>query len=176
MEAKNKQRLVGLLILLAILAIFLPVLFHNSHPSTDARLSVRIPPKPALLEHALQKQEEKSVEVPAPQKAETDVKKIKSVTNSEQNGLQQFMHEPKAWTVQLGTFENIENANHLIEKLRRKGFDAYTRPIINAKGRHMIRVYVGPEVRRESALQLRNNLRATFNIKGVVRKYKIKTV
>ncbi len=48
-EVKTKQRLVGGLVLVAIAAIFLPLLFHNSRPSTSKPLSLstRVPKAPA---------------------------------------------------------------------------------------------------------------------------------
>jgi len=142
MQTKSKQRLVGLLILLAILAIFLPLLFHNSHPSTT-QLPVKIPTKPKIDQVSLQTQrddqKERVVKLPAPQikktvqsrkiatvKPRSDTgskskkqstmksqqaamshakqKEARATTASEQKGLNQFISEPKAWTVQLGTF------------------------------------------------------------------------
>ena len=46
METKNKQRIIGGIVLLAVLAIFLPLLFHNSRPSTQLKISGDIPKAP----------------------------------------------------------------------------------------------------------------------------------
>lgn len=237
MQVKTKQRIIGLLVLLAILAIFLPLLFHNSDPSTHAE-SIAIPAKPNVAfespktEIVLQKPEapssvavaEKSepvtqaaqptpaaltsappqaastppppttaptTEIPTPPAAESastpqqpiaavapspaNLQQHKAQVISQQKGLSKFMAEPNAWCVQLGTFSDIAHANALLELLRKKGFDAYTRPIVNVKGSHLLRVYVGPEVRQESALQLRDKLEASVHMKGIVQKYEIKT-
>ncbi len=47
MNVKAKQRIIGGLVLLAVLAIFLPVLFHSSRPSEQLKLSTNIPKQPA---------------------------------------------------------------------------------------------------------------------------------
>jgi len=54
MEAKNKQRIIGGLVLLALVAIFLPLLFHNSRPSTRLQLSGQVPTAPTKPEVQLQ--------------------------------------------------------------------------------------------------------------------------
>lgn len=51
MEIRTKQRLIGGLVLLAVVAIFLPLLFHNPHPSTNSLSMptpvVLVPPAPS---------------------------------------------------------------------------------------------------------------------------------
>lgn len=46
MEAKTKQRVIGGLVLVAVVAIFLPLLFHHSHPSMNLALSTDVPDAP----------------------------------------------------------------------------------------------------------------------------------
>ena len=50
MEIRTKQRLIGGLVLLAVMVIFLPLLFHNPHPSTSLSMLttvVLVPPAPS---------------------------------------------------------------------------------------------------------------------------------
>ncbi len=54
MQAKTKQRLIGGIVLLAVVAIFLPLLFHNSRPSMNLQLSTETPQAPAKPEVQLQ--------------------------------------------------------------------------------------------------------------------------
>lgn len=54
MQTKTKQRVIGGIVLLAVVAIFLPLLFHNSRPSADLKLSTKVPPAPAKPEVQLQ--------------------------------------------------------------------------------------------------------------------------
>ena len=53
MNLQVKQRIIGGLVLLAIIAIFVPILFHSSHPTTDLTLSTEIPLAPAEPQIAL---------------------------------------------------------------------------------------------------------------------------
>ncbi len=46
MQNHVKHRIIGGLVLLAIIAIFLPFLFHSSQPSTPLKLSTQIPDQP----------------------------------------------------------------------------------------------------------------------------------
>ena len=201
MQIKTKQRLVGVLVLLAMLAIFLPLVFHNSHPAVQRDSFSTIPPKPqmpkvqqvqekesavlpvlSMPSQSVVQQEVQQSKLPSESKAaalqkeqQSPLSANKILVKSEQKRLTQFMEAPQAWCVQLGTFHNINNANILISKLRKAGYDAYTRPILNTKGEHLLRVYVGPEVQEESAERLRDKLEASLHIKGIVCKYKIET-
>lgn len=169
MEVKTKQRIVGILVLVAILAIFLPVLFHTSQPSTEARLTVKIPAKPAEPQIALREKVKPAVTpvasapiaIPTPTSAPVAAnKKI-------------MVDAPEAWVVQLGSFSDKSNAERLIKKLREKGFEAYSRADTTTKGAPLNRVYVGPEIHLSTAKQLLKKLHHSFHLNGVVRKYKI---
>lgn len=54
MQTKTKHRIIGGIVLLAIVAIFLPLLFHNSRPSMDLKLSTQVPSAPAKPQVQLQ--------------------------------------------------------------------------------------------------------------------------
>ena len=209
MNTKTKQRCVGLLILLAILAIFLPLLFHNAHPSVETSVSVDIPAKPSVIQavapQPLMLSQANAIALPQTNPVnEVLVKKpiiqanrpIKTIAAKSPNPLSHNAHplpapslslkpavqsmlgglssQPMAWVVQLGTFRHESNAQRLIAKLRGKGFDAYFRPLIDAKGHRFLRVFVGPEIRKASAKQLCEKLSAAFHLRGVVRQYQVK--
>jgi len=164
MEVKTKQRLVGILVLIAILAIFLPVLFHTSQPSTEARLTVKIPAKPAEPQVALLEKAKPEV---------TPVARSSTAAPVSTDPKELPVDTPEAWVIQLGSFSDKSNADRLIKKLRKKGFEAYSRVDTTTKGAHLNRVYVGPEIRLSSAKQLLKKLHHSFHLNGVVRKYKI---
>jgi len=207
MHMKTKQRLVGLLVLLAILAIFLPVLFHTSRPSTEVHLSMKLPPKPPQPQVTLSESASNAAlatpkkeaselgtplpaalpQIPQPKQIEnpgmppTQSPEVVVPTKPHQqpikavklkHSLKRLLTTPEAWVVQLGTFREKRHADQLIKELREKGFDAYARPF-DLRGEHLTRVYVGPEIRLNSANQLRKKLRRIFHLNGVVRKYQI---
>jgi DedD protein len=209
MKTKSKQRCVGLLILLAILAIFLPLLFHNAHPSVVTQLSVDIPTKPSRIQTTTSKtvisSQEKAIDLPrsdslgdvaAPNqsnmmavmpinlavkeahKAVTLAAKpmlgLRQKSSSQPVVIESLANQPAAWVVQLGTFSHEANAKRLIAGLRKKGYDAYFRPLIDVRGHRFLRVFVGPEIRKVSAKQLLKKLSADFHLRGAVRKYQVK--
>src|SRR3989338_8780767 len=73
----------------------------------------------------------------------------------------------KAWSIQLGSFENKKNANHLVLALRKKGFAAYSKPFKTQNG-WMIRIFVGPEIHKNDAEKLVVKLHQLFHMKGIV--------
>lgn len=77
-----------------------------------------------------------------------------------------------AWSVQLGSFSQKENAEKLVKELRSKGYAAYMHQAKSGKG-SISRVYVGPELKREKAEAMATKLLETLNLKGVVVKYDV---
>lgn len=78
--------------------------------------------------------------------------------------------EVVAWTVQLGSFANDENAKRLIEKLRAADYPAYLERRTD-NGETAFKVRVGPEVRREDAESLRATLHKEFGLEGMLLRY-----
>jgi cell division septation protein DedD len=74
----------------------------------------------------------------------------------------------KGWVVQVGAFSHLENARHLQEKLKQKGFPASLDPPAPAKGK-TVRVEVGPYKDAASANAAQARIHSEFGIKGIVR-------
>ncbi len=72
-----------------------------------------------------------------------------------------------AWVVQLGSFSSDANAKKLVTELRAKGFTVFTR-VIKVSNNSMVKVFVGPEVRRTKADALQTKLNHDLHVKGVV--------
>jgi DedD protein len=86
--------------------------------------------------------------------------------------LQSAISTPQAWVVQLGSFSLKNNAEKLVQRLRKQGFDAYSRS--NDENHHLItRVFVGPEINRGTMQHINKKLQHDFHLKGVVRKYNV---
>lgn len=75
-----------------------------------------------------------------------------------------------AWAVQIGSFSNAQNAIRLTERLRAKGYTAFVESGSSAKGK-VARVYVGPELLRDRAVQAAKRLRKELKLKGFVVPY-----
>ncbi|MGE0486129.1 MAG: SPOR domain-containing protein [Gammaproteobacteria bacterium] len=75
-----------------------------------------------------------------------------------------------AWTVQLGSFGNAENAARLSDKLRAAGYPGYVEKRAEA-GALVYKVRVGPQGSRAEAEQVRARLTAQFELKGLLLHY-----
>lgn len=73
----------------------------------------------------------------------------------------------KAWVVQLGSFSDKVNANKLVSKLQAQGFKAYTKTSQTDKG-PLIRVLVGPELKRTDAETTANKLRQQLSLHSII--------
>jgi DedD protein len=75
-----------------------------------------------------------------------------------------------AWTVQLGSFGNAENAARLSDKLRAAGFPGYVEKRAE-QGALVYKVRVGPQGSRAEAEQVRGRLAEQFELKGLLLHY-----
>ena len=71
MEIKIKQRLIGTVVILAVGAIFLPLLFYNPHPATSLSMVTTVPKAPDKPEVQLQLSQSSTIEETAPTEAIT---------------------------------------------------------------------------------------------------------
>ena len=78
----------------------------------------------------------------------------------------------KAWAVQLGTFANKSNADNLLKKLQKRGFTAYIKKQ-KSLDEYIYQVLVGPEIDRAKAKELLENLQNSFQVKGLIVRYKV---
>lgn len=72
------------------------------------------------------------------------------------------------WVIQAGAFSQLENARHLQERLRQKGFAATLDPANPAHGK-TVKVLVGPYPDAAAAKAVAARLRSELGIQGIVR-------
>ena len=70
----------------------------------------------------------------------------------------------QAWTIRVGSFGQVSNANALVQKLQDAGFRTYTRKVTNSNGVQLTSVFVGPDLRRS---ELEQQLTALRELTGV---------
>lgn len=194
-EAKLKQRIVGITVLVIAALIILPFLLHR--PNEKKTLSVAVPvenateqapaskPAPIAEPTIITAQAPAATPTPQPVIAAAPSKPkptlIKTVAAKKATVKKVEHHKrrhhkksviAKAWTVQLASFSNKENAKRLIHKLRHKGFHAYERTTKTKKGR-LVRVFVGPEIRKHDAKKILVKLRKQFHLKGLITEYHV---
>ena len=71
------------------------------------------------------------------------------------------------WVVQIGSYNNAATADSEVAKLRMAGLTAYSEKVTSAKG-STFKVRIGPEINRESAVQLAKDIKANHQIDGFV--------
>ncbi len=195
MDRQLQQRVVGAAVLVAFGVIFIPIFLDNDALDTRVPNVSNIPPVPQgdftsrvvpLSEEAISGLEARAMQpVAVPEfdtephdgdSTERDAAPVMPIENeTEQSDAAENVDsalraDVVAWTVQLGSFANDENAKRLIAKLREAGFPAYLERQADPTGT-AFKVRVGPEIRREDAEKLRASLENKFALKGMLLRY-----
>ena len=186
MDDGLKQRLVGALVLLALGVLFVPVLFEPENRRSVGR-TTQIPPAPQIkpvevaepqrnerIEEAKPAQEmyqllPEAAEQITESKAATDSSK-KTATQESPKPDRQVLDDrgvPKAWAVQVASFNTEKRALVLRDQLLDKDYPAFTRTLDTSKGR-VTRVYVGPKINRDKARKLKTELDKSLKIDALV--------
>lgn len=151
-------------------------------PETD--FSSRIIPvqeEPAVAEPPAQENEttveEQKEEIAAPaEKLETPVPAAAPVTSQQSTAAVSKSEEPatnvglSAWVVQLGSFSSEQNAQELNQKLKKAGFRSFVEPL-KQNNTVSYRVRVGPELKRSDAQAIRDKLKSTLQLEGIIVAY-----
>ena len=163
-----KQRLVGAVVITALAAIFVPMLFDDPIEDDDQSISeLTIPPSPEKsFEKSVplvQKSAEQVLEIPEPEI-------IKEKMMADQAGVQENSADQQApdlgrWVIQAGSFGQKKNALELRDKLRKQGFSTYLDSITSEEGQVMYRVRVGPELDKDRAEMTRKKLEDLNKVK-----------
>ena len=200
MDESLKQRLVGAAVLVSLAVIFVPMLLSTSSESTSNIIGTTIPAKdndgfssrvvpldepetPMLDERetvalALARELDLGqtarprppVAEPVPQaNAAPALPEVRSPA-LEAAGIGESKDGPAAWAVQLGSFSSRQNAVALRDRLREKGYTAFVESAVGDRG-DVTRVFVGPELERDKAVQAIEELRQQTKLKGIVVRY-----
>jgi DedD protein len=193
MEQRLKQRLIGAIVLVALAVIFIPMLLQGPVERHLADIPIEIPPKPAMnVDVQPQPSEGGAGNAPAASTSFTPSTPLDPASRPPENSgaprqgpaelepsaepvaagepLESPPRTPSelaAWAVQVGSFGTQGNALGLRDRLRRKGYAAYTETI-QSDGKTFYRVRVGPTIQREEAEQLQAKLARKESLKGLV--------
>ena len=186
MNIQLKQRLVGALVLVALAAVFWPMIFET--PQTILLNRQSQVPKPPPFEKfkvvepelarqaALQAKQNRASPVSSEPTAQANdsESEIQAEKNEEATVIEKdtkSRHQldgrglPVAWVVQVGSFGQKENAEKLKEELRAKNLDAYTRKIDTPSGK-AVRVFVGPKLDKQRAEEIKQQIDKQFKLKN----------
>lgn len=166
MELHLKKRIVGALLTVTAFAMVLPVVLDGKRQ--DASMLQDVPPMPELPDWAVV-EDERRVRIELQQLASGETGRVlqqeipelvsqdaavpprsqSDRTMPDEQGV------PYAWTLQLGAFSDVNNANTLRDQLRGQGYKAYTEVSADSG---LTRVYVGPELQRAAIESLQKKL------------------
>ena len=174
MEAPVRERLVGALVLVAIVVLLVPSILKGRDPAPQGtpeqptrRVEVPVglvepPPQDDVLVPEPEPPDAPSPVIVAPP-APSVTKPMESPGRAPEKPLEDAKPskaavpsapaEAPAWAVQLGAFSNRAKAEQLVAELRKRGYAAFVLEY-RATGQALYRVRVGPEQDRERAAEI----------------------
>ncbi len=167
MDDGLKQRLVGAVVLTSVAVLFLPVVFER-----EVRLPVdtatRITPPPQVQPLPIQSpvRPKDIIAAKDPEQMYQPDTDAPVDDTPEPAGLN-AEGVPRAWVVQVASYNNETHAKQLSEQLLKVGYKAYYRRAKTAKG-PMVRVFVGPKIDKQSAWKIKRELDKTLHVESLV--------
>ncbi|WP_299491812.1 SPOR domain-containing protein [uncultured Shewanella sp.] len=181
MSNRFQNRLVGVVVIVALGVLFLPDLL-NGKKQRQEEIFTEIPLKPVINETRLPNQAYDVVSTDLDKKmakaeaAPTVEQKKEEVKVAKTRGTQSHVKPDKsplsnsAWTLRLGSFNNAKNVIALVERLQKQGFNAYTLPSKPIDGK-LTKVFVGPDVSKDKLLNLQSDIEKLTQLKGRIEPY-----
>lgn len=176
MEERIRQRLVGAIVLIALLVIFVPMLFDKPTEGWLSREHTVIPPRPPLAtpDHrpplSVALPPAPSASKPAPSTAAAKSPGAAPPKTAASPGAATTAggdQQLAAWVVQVGSFSSEKNALKLRDQLRAKGFPAFIDKSEDA-GKLVARVQVGPEIDQDHAKAVQDRLLKEQKLHGII--------
>ncbi len=180
-----KQRLVGLSVLVALAAIFLPMILDGSGREGHVRVDMDIPPEPVFPAPErlppLPSTPEPSVTTepaeppaqaaPEPERPPRREAVVRAAPEVEAAPVVTAEPAPPVaatgWAVQVGSFSEQARARSLGDQLKKAGFEPFIEPFSAGEGT-VYRVKVGPAAERSAAETLAARLEKEQGLKGLV--------
>ena len=195
-EFNPKYRIVGAIVLVALLVIFVPMILDESEPPSELKDDRRVParvetPDTRVLVTPVPGTEIKPPEnvesakiiptPPAEARPEAETKPVESVekpTPAKKPESSPALEKPaktaapankiaNGWSVQVGTFSNMQNALRLRDQLKGLGHTVHTHSI-TIGGKKFMRLRVGPFADRVKADRAQAQIRKETGVAGVV--------
>ena len=177
MAYNKKQRIVGTIVLMALVGVLFPVIFDGAD-TFQAELESRIPPEPQF----------SLLPEPNPTRpviiADTDVGAEEGQSEISENDGQIISQSEEdeadldlspmlsGWSIRLGSFAEKQNATNLVERLHGSEYKAYTREFDNSAG-ELVSVFVGPWIDKSIAEDYLSELEDKFRLAGDIVRYEV---
>ena len=193
MSSHFQNRLVGVIVLVALGVIFLPdILDGKKDHQAEQFAEIPLRPEVELVElpdpdfDTVDLSESEQVFEPAVDELGELVQAIEEKENQDKEASAQQENKPaeksqvakvkpeaktgSAYTLQLGSFKSADNVNGLVKQLRKKGFTAYTLPQNPVDGQ-LTKVFVGPNVSKVKLQKLRQDIEKLTKLTGRIVAY-----
>ena len=180
MVYNKKQRIVGTIVLMALVGVLFPVIFDGGD-TFQAELESRIPPEPqfSLLPEpnptrpviiADTDTDDAGAEEGQSEISENDSQIISQSEEDEADlDLSPML---SGWSIRLGSFAEKQNAINLVERLHGSEYKAYTREFNNSAG-ELVSVFVGPWIDKSIAEDYLSELEDKFRLAGDIVRYEV---
>ena len=193
MSSHFQNRLVGVIVLVALGVIFLPdILDGKKDHQAEQFAEIPLRPEVELVElpdpdfDTVDLSESEQIFEPAVDELGELVQAIEEKENQDKEASAQQENKPaeksqvakvkpeaktgSAYTLQLGSFKSADNVNGLVKQLRKKGFTAYTLPQNPVDGQ-LTKVFVGPNVSKAKLQKLRQDIEKLTKLTGRIVAY-----
>jgi DedD protein len=162
MEAPLQQRIVGAIVLVTLGVIFIPALLDGSGYKSRQVQDIEIKQKPEFPPLS-----QKHVD-PIPTPLEQNKKHQQVVQQADPKQLQE--KPVKAFALQVGTFDDNENAEILRDKMIKADYPAFVHKD-TSKGKTSYKVRIGPELEYSALEKIKTDIKQTHKIDGFIVNY-----
>ena len=181
MVYNKKQRIVGTIVLIALVGVLFPVIFDGGD-TFQAELESRIPPEPQF--SLLPEPNPTRPVIIADADADTDAGAEEGQSEISENDGQIISQSEEdeadldlspmlsGWSIRLGSFAEKQNATNLVERLHESEYKAYTREFNNSAG-ELVSVFVGPWIDKSIAEDYLSELEDKFRLAGDIVRYEV---
>ena len=174
MESRLRQRVIGAIVLTSIAIILLPVLLDGSAEDRERVVaSIPVPPKIELKQMSVSDVSRKMQQMERDSTARMPREVVDETDYSEEEGFGLDQNDlPIAWSLQLGSFRNQQNAEQLRANLRDANFRSYILQSNTGEGQ-VFKVFVGPRLERAGIEEIAQKIQTTMSLEGHIVRYRV---
>lgn len=195
-DERTKHRVVGVIVVLALMIIFLPPMMRESDKNLDELTSYQIPKRPPMPKVTVIEPKEafrmvKTTPVTVPKMATPvrskiaaaqplspnvshaqTIKTSEMIMKNQKIAMEKSLHFNEVFAIQLASFSKKDNAQALAKKLKTRGFNASVQMSRTKKGQ-TYQVIVGQTKQRDQAIDLQKKLVDNTKLNGLIIKTKV---
>lgn len=173
MDQLLKQRLVGAVVITALAAIFVPMLFDDPVEDSGMQVSELKIPDSNINDFTssikkLPENVDQVMELPAPEPLMTEAEQANKAEESVAINSANVEQQLSRWLIQVGSFSQKENANTLRNQLRKQGFSAFIETDESTGQGTLYKLRIGPELDKKKAEEMKLRLEKKNNIKTIL--------